>query len=550
MVLFLISLMTWTPALWGLGWLVGWALDHFLKTKTRFCDWGMLSFPLLSLLGTFLNFWWPLTVYLSSGLALVGLTVFFRRVWPELLKVPRWQLALFGVFLLFESFLLGILPVHFDTGLYHLGALNWLEKYPMPLGLANLQYHYGYTSQWFVVGALLQLPGLGTTASYAANALLLFFLMVACVSSKLKGPSYCYSVLLLLLLWVPTQVVWSAFLSTLSTDFSAGVYCLFGAWLLYQVLEKPQWSETVVLFLVTLFGLTVKATVLPWALIVFSIIFFEIITQHTQKSWVRLIGVGLLIFLPWIARSLASSGCLLFPEAQTCLFPLPWSVSHRVLEFVQSAIVIWSKSDPRYFQQKTGGIFATVLQVLRWNHSSGKLLALSILGSFGWGLWTALRNRRRNLRCSRATLILFASVVVCLVFWTFRFPDPRFGFSYFFILSALLFLPILSPYEKWVQDNLGYLLFVALLMVTVRVTWQNRDQEFFAVTKPIAVGVQSRVEKTEGGIEIKVPESGFRCWDVSQPCTIFFYPKLNVENRFGRLVFLTDDELGREYVPF
>ena len=47
---------------------------------------------------------------------------------------------------------LGVLitPLSYDTGLYHLQLIEWLEQAPKVFGLVNLHYRFGVNSIWFV----------------------------------------------------------------------------------------------------------------------------------------------------------------------------------------------------------------------------------------------------------------------------------------------------------------------------------------------------------------------------------------------------------------
>ncbi len=158
----------------------------------------------------FLSFW--------LGFSLI---ILFLQIWHFLFPVNDWArltisiIALVGLVLNHHNLritktdfrvypLLGILiiwlanrsmgePVY-DSGLYHLQAINWSSTFPIVPGLGNLHSRLAHNSAFFLFGALLNTgPWLGRT-HHVVNGILFLVLLAQFISKRPIFIQYFYIV--------------------------------------------------------------------------------------------------------------------------------------------------------------------------------------------------------------------------------------------------------------------------------------------------------------------------------------------------------------------
>ena len=75
----------------------------------------------------------------------------------------------------------------YDTGLYHLQAVQWLTHGPLPKGLANLYECLGYNCSWFPLAAALETPLLLGKSCFIVNAMLVILIALPALDVALRN---------------------------------------------------------------------------------------------------------------------------------------------------------------------------------------------------------------------------------------------------------------------------------------------------------------------------------------------------------------------------
>ena len=176
-----------TLALLGLPWATVAARNNSRATVLRHSLWwGFLVTSILALtVNQFTGLGSP-----TAGATLLGAVIVsgllglraLRRAKPSRIRPPArstWLLVgtvtLFTVVLAFR--VLG--PVtNFDSGLYHLGAIQYAEQFAAIPGLANVYFAYGYATPQFPLAALMTWSPMGIEGFRALNSLILLIALM------------------------------------------------------------------------------------------------------------------------------------------------------------------------------------------------------------------------------------------------------------------------------------------------------------------------------------------------------------------------------------
>ena len=77
-------------------------------------------------------------------------------------------------------------PDNYDTSLYHLQAIKWIEEYPVVPGLANLHSRFGFNSNVFLLYALTSFKNLFRQEIFSLN-LIIFFVISSYILNNLNS---------------------------------------------------------------------------------------------------------------------------------------------------------------------------------------------------------------------------------------------------------------------------------------------------------------------------------------------------------------------------
>jgi len=172
----------------GIGALIG---GRHGAADITFGAYAILGLAPLMAGGLVANFLTPLTHDLALATVAFGLVSFAvrrRQIWSSLGARPMLMLGILGALLVAFAAGAAITPPAFDTGLYHLQAIEWLEQSTKVFGLANLHLRFGVNSTWFTTAAMLDLPSLGRRNVFLLNPALLLAVLAAMLQPAIAGP--------------------------------------------------------------------------------------------------------------------------------------------------------------------------------------------------------------------------------------------------------------------------------------------------------------------------------------------------------------------------
>lgn len=416
----------------------------------------------------------------------------------------------------------------YDTGLYHIQAIRWIQQYPAVPGLANLHDRLAFSAPWFVAQALFDPVLLGGRCSFGLNGLV-FAVSVAYFLGGLEGGFERLTLSRLLRLGCVPLAFWllRRSLSSASPDAVLALLSWMALLLLAEKLESGGGARLdATAFVITglaAFAAITKLSAAPLLLVPAWLIGHNLRTERRRAA--ALVGLSLAVMAPFVIRNVVLSGYLLFPVPWTRVSGLRWAVPRERAAAHLARIGDWARLPngstvpaldfagwlPAWFDRLT-----RVEQVV--------LAALPLLVLIHAGL--ALR-RRRVPAWPPGYGLLAGLTLAGTVFWLSTAPDPRFGWSFFPFLALLLAALLVRPVIRRLPRAAVALVLAALLLDQGRRMIAQHGAELAGAwlwpvpppavaTRPVAIG----------GVSIYVPVRGEQCWDAPLPCAPALDPAL------------------------
>lgn len=339
-------------------------------------------------------------------------------------------------------------PEFYDSYLYHIQAIEWIEKYGVVPGLGNLHSRFAYNSSFLSLQALFSFSWLGEALHSLNGCIACFFALYCIITNRLFVPDKRKLSDFLKLVIFPYLYFSRRFLSSPNTDSLAMLFVLY-------ILIK--WSEGIeskkdenyftYLSFFSVFATTLKLSAATFVMLAIFPAWFLV----KSKKWKKIvldIGIGILILLPWMIRSILISGYLVYPNASIDLFSFDWKMPASVLDYDRKEIIVWGREvkDVSSYSDSILKWFPTWInnQILR-----NKLLILvglfsslvlcCILVALVCRLIKRYADERDKTSGRLNIILLYSSILVGFLFWLFSSPLVRYGMIYLLIPAAVVF---------------------------------------------------------------------------------------------------------------
>ncbi len=526
-------------------------------------DLGILGFAALGLIATIAHTFVPLGGVPAALAGLTGIVVLLTH-WRRLERKARdfgWRLPATLLLLAAACLYLGaMIPSatqgHFDTGLYHIQAVRQVMEHPLILGSANIHMRFGYNSVVFPTAALLSGGFPGLAGAVTGNPLLLTFFILSVVQRALsRGDavglrSALFGLLVIGLALFTPLLILRIWIGSPNSDIPSALMMFYAFYLALRLSDLGDSAEdaaerggtAAMLVVVVALAVMLKLSALPVVLVML----LPALAWRRGMIAGRDIAIGggaaLAIGLPWLARGIATSGCLAYPQPSSCL-PVPW----RINADVARSDLDWMRSWARRPDLPPDMVLADWSWLPHWLGSlrqEPSYPTFLLLGGIAL-LLVAARSTMRHLttvrdllpaRARTDALVLIGVSVGGIAFWFFTAPLVRYG-------QAWLVLPLLLVIAQWApfgwrsvsggaaiagmanpRARTGVALGIGLAVV---LSLAGKPLRRLLDTAPIRlpdVAVESRGEIA--GIPLYVPLQGNQCWDAPRLCTPHVRPGL------------------------
>lgn len=379
--------------------------------------------------------------------ACIGIAVLHRKQLKANVKIYGKQLfSAKGIVVLLLVFMWGYFTsrgiIHYDTDLYHAQSIRWIEEYGVVPGLGNLHVRFAYNSSVFALSALYSMKFLLGQSLHAISgffALLLSICVLDIMGSwkekRFRLSDFARIAAIYYLTMICDEVVSPA------SDYviMCTIFYLVIQWLSLLEASGEKRESIVPYALLCVGGVFAVSLKLTAGLILILVIkpAYRLIKEKRWKEIALYIGMGILVILPWLVRTVMISGYLLYPFPALDLFDVDWKIDAAAAALDSAEIKTWGRAIydaskvgmpiwewfPNWFQTTLSGTEKLLILA-----DVGALFVLAVIA-----IWQICRKRWDELDF----LLVMAAVASSYLFWQISAPLMRYGYSHVLLVVVL-----------------------------------------------------------------------------------------------------------------
>ena len=450
-------------------------------------------------------------------------------------------------------------PMVYDSGLYHLTAVNWLKSYPIIPGLGNLYSRLAFNNSYFLYVAILDFGPWIHKSQHLANGLILSVLIIQIFLSgmtffKHSNKISLYHIFYILLLGPVLTLTVTLYISSPSPDMSIYILGILVSAKLLAFLEEQNHiereNEYNIFFILTMaaLGITIKLSFFAFSVTSLILLFLFCLIKDIKKKeknrikkilfiYVFCLGIAL---IPWMIRGIILSGYIAYPSTFGTL-PVDWCIPYTN--------VIGMAKGARNWALTLGGQLNKELEnwnwVIPWMSRMFKIenryftihitIPLFLIFINSILIFFSKYLKKYSAHNMKKNIWLFLLPSACaILFWFSTIPEPRYIGASFWILGVGTTIIVLnkfnvlkSKYFKTFIISFSIILFVGFFFLKnfVKINIPEENNGFYKIPS-----VELKIFETNSGLNIYVPEKGDQCWDATLPCT----PTPNADLRLRR----------------
>lgn len=353
--------------------------------------------------------------------------------------------------------------MHYDSDLYHAQSIRWIEEYGVVPGLGNLHERFAYNSAFFALSALYSMKFLLGQSLHTVSGFFALLLSVTALDitkswkqRKFVLADYARVGAIYYLTTIVDEVISPA------SDYSimCMVFFIVIKWLDLLAEEEKDIAPYALLCVAGVYALTLKLTAGLILLLVIKPAYMLIKEKRVKEIFLYL-GMGLLVAIPWFARTVVISGWLIYPFPALDLFNVDWKMDPELIAVDAAQISAWGRAlydvslldtpitewIPNWFRTTLSGtekllILGNVCCIL-----------LFIVGM----VWIFVKKKWKQLDYA----LVLGTVMCSYVFWQLSAPLVRYGYAYILLLDFMAVGWILTKLGWNKLESLAY--FVLLL---------------------------------------------------------------------------------------
>ena len=483
---------------------------------------GLILLYLISLL---LHFFAPLAIY-SEFVILIGLILSFYSFFKNKLKI---SILRYLIIIFIFSFIAYYGKNNVDSPLYHLQIIKWLTEYKLIFGLANLEWRLGVNYPWYSLISLLNIDFFQYSNKYYVSLIFFAFLFYETLNKNkiLKSSiflSLAFSYLFIYSLIHPYH--YGVVLNHIGNPEKDLFNMLLFISLVYTYLRitelknlNDQNNLISILFIVLMLTL-MQTTIYLFISIVFIFMLFDIINlkQHT-----KIIIILSFIFLLWIFKSIATSGCLIFQIPLTCL-NTDWTIDLSTLKFHIDETKRYSRSLPSLEMiNDTYKTIETFLWFKSWFKNYFLTTALHQINSILLiissilGIYLLIKKK---LKIVKYDVLLILSILFVNLTCMLLIPEIRYYWGPHIALSIICISLIIWSFNINLLEKYNFYqitpIITLLLFVSIKVIPMFNYSDL--VNLPIRVHDYSSKKKVGEFDGFEVFTNNWQCADIKEIC--------------------------------
>ncbi|HSY60365.1 MAG TPA: hypothetical protein VK796_00760 [Cytophaga sp.] len=414
---------------------------QFEKREYNVCILLLLGICIVGLLANLISFFYPLgndcypliILYIIAGVSLFNK----RNELKHHMAKSDFSVIKIGIFITLLALILikSASPSELlDEKGYYLPFIKWIEEYGITTGLANVLGRFGFNSAWHITSALLSLRWSGFLF-YDLNG----FLILVVIAYNLFGIDKEKTPMRFAAGLFVSAFIFRNFITSSSSDlpniYLTSTLILF----LIEKFEKKNLAEIdftfVAAFVIACFNVTLKPSSL-YMMLIFAPTISMYLYYKKAATLCKLILLGLLFAVPWLARFYITTGYIIYPVPGLDLFNPEWKVP------------AWSVLD-EYLAVKTFPISDTLpaKEIIKmsvqdwfpmWFKNGFMENKVFFVASIIFTLYYAIRFKKFLRSTNDLLLGCVILVIMCnIAIWFFQYPDFRFAWGYILLYVFL-----------------------------------------------------------------------------------------------------------------
>ncbi len=438
-------------------------------------------------------------------------------------------------------------PIVYDSGLYHIQSIEWIENYPVIPGLANLHNRFGFNPNIFILFAATSFEDILNQDAYSINFILFIFFSIWLLNRinkffKLQNYILGFSLSIVLIVLLNNL----SLLSSPTPDFICIVFPFF-ILLRYIEINISEKNDSITnyypIIVMSVYIITVKLSAIP-VLLLLPAILFENRKKINIKSLSPILLISLLILIPWLLRNIVLTGWLLYPFPGINIFSFDWKVPISDVQSLKDQITGWGRNPgPNFLESAKAGLSQWF--PIWWTAQSEFKKIIFLILSLSPFIVLILKFFQKNYKDNKNFLIVYFISFFGFIFWFFAAPDWRFGLPFITMcLSSLLFfLNIeINKYNKY------FISLVSIILISYAIYYNQKSWDYFLINYEKVYNITPKIYRSninglvqfksfdlDNKVEIKYPIDDYRCFDEEVPCASYF--KNNIHLRGDNLKF-------------
>lgn len=518
----------------------------FKNHKLTLSELGLYGLIYLGLIALIINFFLPLNKVINTAIFIIPLLIFFFNKKKEIIKLSIIISIISSITIFLDN---SYVP---DAGLYHLPFTRILNENKIIIGLVNINFTYGQSSFLQYISAtynnlIFKETGIVIPLVYFYSFFLLF-LLIEFFSQKDKLIKF---ILFLFLFY--TLYGFSRY-SEYGNDTPAHIlffYVILKA-IIGEIKKKIHKNFEEISF-ISLIIFMIKPTMGLVFLIPIYIFFKNKLYCFFKTKIFYLIIAVLLLY---IIKNLLITGCIVYPQKNTCFESLPWYSQNIKYEGnatrVSNQGLAWTKGFPdqpfpqKNFEEYLNGFYWVKI----WMPHHGLVILkknwVFLLLIFILQLYFFNKNKiliKKNVILSRykKNNILYLNIILFLstLIWFLYFPVFRYGAGYIISLLIIMVISInrikIVYLKKNIYKNINliilFLIFIICLKNFYRI-YKNYEYNYINYPWPKIYSDKNEsnkeieLEKIYKNGEFYFYKANTLCYYNNAPCTHFDISKI------------------------
>ena len=428
---------------------------------------GIFGIFILIFISYLTNFFYPHNNLHNIIIIIIGVITFFYFLIKKKIKISKYFLFAY----LISFFALFYFKSHDDFSYYHLSLINNITKNKIEFGISHFDIGFNHVSSLFYFHSLFKTLFTGDYFFQLAQISIFIFVNTIIFENvfKIKNKEYLNTSFFLNIFLIIFLNVFFYRLAEHGTDRSAQILFFLVFILTIDLFDNRKIKKDIFELIIILFTLIIS---IKSFYILYSILFFFIYFKYFKVNdflkifkFFPILYFCCFILLFTIISNIASSGCLIYPVANTCFDLFFWGYGKQNVISAMEWYEIWSKAGatPNYRVEN----FSEYLKNFNWVSNWIETYFFNKMSDFLLGT-------------------LFVLIIVSISFKLKKISIDNFKkYSYFFLILFFLILEWFLNHPSLRYG--GYVLFFIFFTFPVSIMISNQNYKFKNLSKSIKI---------------------------------------------------------------